>query len=157
MAWTPDITITNVRDECRLITVTLKIDALVQAGIDSGKAYVESVLRSHGYDTTNPAADLSVRDAGLYYVVARLLNSIYGSEQWNEEVAGAARGYWGQVRMFIDSEGRLIRTPNLPLAPRLMPSVNNVPVQDGLTTTQFDTDSAQAQAFDVKVPDEDYV
>ena len=114
MAWVPDITEANIRAECAVITPALKDAATVNAGIEGGKAYVESILRAEGYDTTNPAADLSVRDATVAYVVARLLSSIYGSQQWNEEVAGAARGFWSRVRMFIGADGELVGVPNLP-------------------------------------------
>jgi hypothetical protein len=113
MAWLPDITVADIRAECAVITVGLKDDLTVQAAIDGGKAYIESILRGAGYDTTNPATDLSVRDAALAFSVARLLSSIYGSEQWSEEVAGAPRGFWSRVRMFIGADGQLVGVPNL--------------------------------------------
>jgi hypothetical protein len=102
-----------MRAECAVITVGLKDDATVTAAISAGKAYIEGLLRAEGYDTTNPAADLSVRDAAIAYATARLLNSIYGSEQWSEEVAGAARGFWSRVRMFVSADGKLVGLPNL--------------------------------------------
>lgn len=156
MVWAPDITVANIRDECAVITVALKDDATVTAAIEGGKAYVEGVLRKAGYITTNPADDLSVRDAAIAYVVARLLSSIYGSQDWNEEVASAARGFWSRVRMFIGSNGELVGVPDIARADPVLPTVHNLPVSDGGTVTQFDTDTNQAHSFPVKVDDDDY-
>lgn len=156
MAWVPDIVPNDIRNECAVITAALKPDPVVTADIVGGKAYVEAALRKAGYATTNPAADLSVRDATIAYVVARELSSIYGSEQWSDEVAGAARGFWSRVRMFIGADGQLVGIPNLPLAAGVLPTVHNIPVGDGSTTTQFDVNTGQPQAFPLKVDDADY-
>jgi len=113
MVWAPDIAVADIRDECGVITAALKPEAVVQAAINGGKAYIEGLLRAAGYDTTNPAADLSVRDAAVAYVVARLLSSIYGTQMWNEEIAGAARAFWSRVRMFVNADGEMVAVPNL--------------------------------------------
>ena len=156
MVWAPDITIANIRAECAVITVGLKPDLVVTAGIEGGKAYVESVLRAAGYDVTNPADDLSIRDATIAYVVGRLLSSIYGSEQWNDEVAGAARGFWSRVRMFVNADGTLVGIPNLALVAQVLPTVHGMPISDGEGVTQFDVDSAHPHKFPLKVDDDEY-
>lgn len=156
MAWVPDIVFGDIRNECAVITVALKPDAVVTADIEGGKAYIESVLRAAGYDVTNPAADLSIRDATIAYVVARELSSIYGSEQWNEEVAGAARGFWSRVRMFVNANGTLVGIPKLPLVAAVLPTVHNIPVGDGDDVTQFDVNSRHAQPFPLKIGDDEY-
>ena len=156
MPWAPDIVYGDIRNECAVITVGLKPDAVITADIEGGKAYVESVLRAAGYDVTNPAADLSIRDATIAYVVARELSSIYGSEQWGEEGAGAARGFWSRVRMFVNANGTLVGIPDLPLVAGIMPTVHGVPISDGSGVTQFDVDSAHPHKFPLKVDDEEY-
>lgn len=114
MAWFPDITVANIRAECAVIISSLRLDAAVTADIAAGKAFVESILRAEGYDTTNPAADLNIRDVTICLIIARELNSIYGSEQWSDDIAGAARGFASRVRMFISNDGELVGVPNLP-------------------------------------------
>ena len=156
MVWAPDITVANIRDECAVITVALKANAVVTAVIEGGKAYIESVLRAAGYDVTNPADDLSIRDATIEYVVGRLLSSIYGSEHWNEEVAGAARGFWSRVRMFVNADGTLVGIPNLARVAKILPTVHNIPVGNGDDVTQFDVNSNQAQPFPLKINDDEY-
>ena len=153
MVWAPDITVANIRAECAVITVGLKPDAVVTADIEGGKAYVESVLRAAGYDVTNPAADLSIRDATIAYVVARELSSIYGSEQ---DVAGAAGGFWSRVRMFVKADGTLVGIPNLALVAQVLPTVHGMPISDGEGVTQFDVDSAHPHKFPLKVDDDEY-